>query len=77
VTGVLLKSGKEAKDSAVRQIVSTVRWVDEEMEIIKGGVTRCIEAGPGTVLGGLWKSVSRDIRCYPSGNIEQIKQIGE
>jgi [acyl-carrier-protein] S-malonyltransferase len=75
VSGKRVASGAEAKSFAVAQIVSPVRWIDEEKAILEGKPTFCAETGPGTVLGGLWKAVGGDIPCYPFGTLEQIAMV--
>lgn len=75
VTGGLIKTADEARDLCIRQITSAVLWVEEEKTLLKDGYTRCIEAGPGTVLTGLWKSVSDAVPCYPAGTPDQIQNL--
>ncbi len=75
VTGKPITSGAEAKELCVQQIVSTVRWVDDEKAIVADGFERVIEAGPGKVLAGLWKSVGGDIPCLPAGTVDDIAAI--
>ncbi len=76
VTGALVRTGTEAKSLAVRQVTSPVRWTTEEAALVAAGYTRVIEAGPGTVLTGLWKAQFPDAVCLPAGKLEQISQIG-
>jgi [acyl-carrier-protein] S-malonyltransferase len=75
VTGKRIGSGEEARQLCVRQVVSTVRWVDEESSILADGFQRCLEVGPGTVLGGLWKAFSKDVPCLPAGKQAEISAI--
>ncbi|MFH2113640.1 MAG: ACP S-malonyltransferase [Spirochaetota bacterium] len=75
VTGAKVGSGAELKSLATEQIVSPVRWIDEQKAILDAGFIRCLEAGPGTVLGGLWKSASTEVPCLPAGTLEQISAI--
>jgi len=75
VTADLIHSGKEAKELCIKQIVSTVRWVDEEEKLIEHGYKMCLEVGPGSVLTGLWKAVGGDIKCYPAGKLEEIRML--
>lgn len=75
VTGGLIRSGAEAKRCAADQIISAVRWVDEEKAILGDGFDFCMETGPGSVLGGLWKSVSESVPCRPCGTVAQIADI--
>ena len=76
VTGKRIASGAEARELAVRQVVSTVVWVEEEASILAEGVQRCLEVGPGSVLAGLWKSFSKDVPCLPAGKLEEIAKLG-
>lgn len=75
VTGKRITSGAEIKLNAVKQIVSPVRWIDEEASIIAEKPGFCAETGPGTVLGGLWKQVCTDIPCYPFGTLDAIASV--
>jgi [acyl-carrier-protein] S-malonyltransferase len=76
VTGKRIASGAEARELCIRQVVSTVVWVEEEASILADGAQRCLEVGPGSVLAGLWKSFSRDLPCLPAGKLEEIAKIG-
>ncbi|HOX32530.1 MAG TPA: ACP S-malonyltransferase [Spirochaetales bacterium] len=75
VTGAAVSSGAEAKKLAVEQIVSPVRWIDEEKAIAAAGFGRCVETGPGTVLAGLWKALGGEIPCLPCGTLDAIASI--
>lgn len=75
VTGGKVSSGAELKSLASEQIISPVRWIEEQKAILEAGFVRCLEAGPGTVLGGLWKSASSEFPCLPAGTLEQINAI--
>lgn len=75
VTGGKVDSGAELKSLAADQIISPVRWIDEQKAILDAGFVRCLEAGPGTVLGGLWKSASAEVPCLPAGTMEQISTL--
>ncbi|HAW85362.1 MAG: [acyl-carrier-protein] S-malonyltransferase [Spirochaetes bacterium GWD1_61_31] len=74
-------SGKAETDPAVikqyaaDQIVSPVRWIEEQQAIIAAGFELCLEAGPGTVLTGLWKSASTEIVCKSSGSLALIQAL--
>jgi [acyl-carrier-protein] S-malonyltransferase len=75
VTGKRVGSGAEAKSLAARQIVSPVRWIDEEAAILAEKPVFCAETGPGTVLAGLWKAVGGEVPCYPFGTLDQISAV--
>lgn len=75
VTGSKVGSGAELKSLAAEQIISPVRWIDEQKAILDAGFVRCLEAGPGTVLGGLWKSASTEVPCLSTGTMELISAL--
>ena len=77
VTGQRVHSGSEAKQNCIRQVVTTVLWVKEEESLMADGFNRYLEVGPGSVLGGLWKSFNREIPCLPAGNLENIVELTE
>jgi [acyl-carrier-protein] S-malonyltransferase len=45
----------------VEQVTAPVRWVESVQELARLGVTRVVEVGPGTVLGGLVKRIDKGI----------------
>ena len=65
VTGGQIGTGDEARGRCLEQLVSTVMWTREEEALLSEGYTQLIEAGPGTVLAGLWNSYAK------SAGIEQ------
>lgn len=75
VTGARVSRGAELKELAAKQIISPVRWLDSERAIDADGYGRIVEAGPGTVLAGLWKSSGSALTAMPAGNEEQIAAI--
>ena len=72
VTAAPIGSGAEARALCARQVVSPVRWVDEERRLLADGFTTFREAGPGSVLSGLFKALRADVDCRPAGTIEAI-----
>ncbi len=75
VTGGVIRSGAEAKQLCVRQIVSMVRWVTVEESLFADGFDRFVEAGPGTVLAGLMRALRPEARCAPAGKREEIAAV--
>jgi [acyl-carrier-protein] S-malonyltransferase len=65
-------TGKEARESLVRQVSQPVRWLDSVEFLINQGVQTFIEIGPGKVLSGLVRQVSRDVRCV---NVEDAASL--
>ncbi len=77
VTGKKISTGEEARKLCVEQVVSTVRWVDEEQAILDDGYERILETGPGKVLTGLWKSFHRQMKAQPVGTVEAMLKLTE
>jgi [acyl-carrier-protein] S-malonyltransferase len=74
VTAAAIGSGAEARTLCARQVVSPVRWVDEERRLLADGFAAFREAGPGTVLTGLFRALRADVDCRPAGTIETIRR---
>ncbi len=47
----------------LRQVTGSVRWVECVQTLEREGVTRLVELGPGKVLCGLVKRISKSIEC--------------
>lgn len=54
---------QEIKEVLVRQVVSPVRWEDCVKSMLDAGITEFYEIGPGRVLTGLMKRISRKTPC--------------
>jgi [acyl-carrier-protein] S-malonyltransferase len=55
----LIRTGEEARDALKRQVSRAVLWT-RSMELLKDmGIDLCVELGPGKILGGLFKRISR------------------
>jgi [acyl-carrier-protein] S-malonyltransferase len=75
VTGKKISSGEEAKSLAIRQITEAVRWTSTEAAMIAcENIDAVLEAGPGTVLQGLWEKTESGIPCYNAGSIQEIEK---
>jgi [acyl-carrier-protein] S-malonyltransferase len=72
VDATLITSGSEAQGSLLRQVVSPVRWSESVQVLINQGVGRFVEIGPGRVLSGLVRQISRD--CQLS-NVEDPQSL--
>ena len=57
-----IKTGNEARDSLIRQVSRTVRWLESVEFLSNHGVQTFIEIGPGKVLSGLARQINRDLR---------------
>ncbi len=56
--------GARIKELLLRQVTGPVRWIESVQAMEKAGVTRMIELGPGRVLCGLVKRISKTIECF-------------
>jgi [acyl-carrier-protein] S-malonyltransferase len=72
VDATLITSGRDARSSLLRQVVSPVRWSESVQVLINQGVGRFVEIGPGRVLSGLVRQISRD--CQLS-NVEDPQSL--
>jgi [acyl-carrier-protein] S-malonyltransferase len=75
VTGRAIGSGAEAKDLALKQITSPVRWIAEENAIAALGVEALLETGPGKALQGLWKESGSELPVFAAGKLEDIDTL--
>jgi len=69
---VILK-GAEARESLVRQVSSPVRWLESIELLIKQGIDTFVEVGPGKVLTGLMRQISREVKCFNVGDAASMK----
>jgi [acyl-carrier-protein] S-malonyltransferase len=59
----------ELRDALVRQVSAPVRWVDSMQLLIEQSAGTFVEAGPGKVLSGLMRQISRDVKML---NVEDV-----
>lgn len=58
--------------SLIRQVSSPVRWLESMRLLFDQGVQTFIEVGPGKVLSGLMRQISRDVNCF---NVEDAASL--
>ncbi|MDA8612879.1 ACP S-malonyltransferase [Candidatus Pelagibacter bacterium] len=76
VTANEISNTTELKDLLVKQIENRVRWRESVINMISSGVNHFIEIGPGKVLSGLVKRISKDVKIDTinnQGDIEGLK----
>ena len=61
-----------ARDSVVRQVSAPVRWLESMQLLIQEGVDTFVEVGPGKVLSGLMRQISREMKCF---NVEDAASL--
>ena len=62
----------DMKENMVKQIISSVKWVQIIKNLSKNGVEEIIECGPGRVLTGLIKRIDKNIEVRNISNISEI-----
>ncbi len=67
-------SAEAIKIALIEQLYQPVRWVDV-MQAIQKGSDQIIECGPGKVLTGLCKRISRDIVCTPVFDLASLEKV--
>lgn len=72
VDAELIVSGVEARQALLRQVASPVRWSDSVKRLLEEGVTTFIEVGPGKVLSGLVRQISRQCQIL---NVEDAQSL--
>jgi [acyl-carrier-protein] S-malonyltransferase len=75
VTGTLVSTGEEARELSIQQMVSPVQWLVIEKNIGSSGILRLAEAGPGTVLTGLWKKSGMGQDIFSCGTLEGLNRL--
>ena len=64
----------------LQQVTGSVRWIECVQALEQGGVTKVVELGPGKVLCGLVKRISKGIECVnvedPAGLDKALAAIG-
>ena len=72
VDAAIIRKGAAARDALVRQVSSPVRWLESVELLIKEGVDTFVEVGPGKVLTGLMRQISREVKCF---NVEDAASL--
>ncbi len=63
------------RHSLERQITSCVRWVETVQKLAASGINQMIEAGPGRVLAGLVRRITKDAAVSSCETPEEIEKI--
>ncbi len=78
VTAKVAGSFDEAKELLIRQVSSPVLWESSIRFMIENEVDTFVEIGPGKVLGGFVKKISKEARIFNIEDLESLeKTLGE
>jgi [acyl-carrier-protein] S-malonyltransferase len=75
VDAAIIETGEQARDALIRQIPNPVKWWQSVELLLKQGVQMFVEVGPGKVLTGLVKKVSRDVQTHNVESVEDYEQL--
>ena len=77
VTSKEINKADDLKKLLIMQIESRVRWKESIEYMIKNGILRFIEIGPGKVLSGLVKRINKNVEIYSINSKDDINKIKE
>ena len=75
ITADEIFNAEELKDLLIKQIENRVRWRESVINMIDKNINQFIEIGPGKVLSGLVKRISKEVKVSSINNEEDIKNI--
>jgi len=75
VTAVPITTVAEIKEELVKQLTSTVRWVESVQYMIAQGVTTFVEIGPKDVLTGLIRRIDKSVRTVNVGDVAGVEAL--
>ena len=68
-------SKNDIKRLLTEQVDHPVRWIEEMEKMVREGVDKCVEIGPGKVLNGLVRKISRETAIQSIENPDSIKEF--
>ena len=68
-------SAQRVKDLLVRPVDGAVRWEESVRHMQEAGVTHALDIGPGKVLAGLVRRISKDLRVLSVGELASLDQV--
>jgi [acyl-carrier-protein] S-malonyltransferase len=75
VHAAVIKTADEARADIKTQMQSRVRWTDSVKAMSGMGITTFVEAGTGTVLGGLVKRIASDVTTFALGTPQDFEAL--
>jgi [acyl-carrier-protein] S-malonyltransferase len=77
VTAEPISAASEIKEKLIEQLYSPVLWEDSVAKMLELGVDTFIEIGPGKVLSGLVKKISKNTKTYSVSDEESALAVIE
>ena len=76
VDAKIISTAPEMKDALIRQLTNPVRWYQSMKALIEEGIDTFIEIGPGRVLSGLLRRITRHLKTQVTLlNVEDYKSL--
>jgi [acyl-carrier-protein] S-malonyltransferase len=75
VVGGELKDPEEIREGLIRQVESPVRWRQAMAALVDRGLKEALEPGPGRVIRGLLRNISRDVKVTSVGTCEDFASL--
>ena len=75
VTAEEILNEVDLKELLIKQIENRVRWRESVLNMIKNDVNHFVEIGPGKVLSGLIKRISKEVKIDTINNLADIKNL--
>ena len=75
VTASEIRDPDELKSLLIKQIENRVRWRESVINMIENNINHFIEIGPGKVLSGLVKRISKDVKINTINSISDIESL--
>ena len=73
VDALVTTDSAKLRDALIRQVSSPVKWLESMRLLIDQGVKTFVEVGPGKVLAGLMRQISRDVDCLNVENADSLQ----
>jgi [acyl-carrier-protein] S-malonyltransferase len=73
--GARVEDPEEIREGLIRQVESSVRWAQILATLIADGLTTGYEVGPGKVIRGLVRNMSRDVKIAPLGTCDDLEKL--
>jgi [acyl-carrier-protein] S-malonyltransferase len=70
-----IMTADQAREGLYRQIPNPVRWTDTIQYLTANGVERWFEAGGGTVLSGLLRTIVAGAKCTSFGEAKDLEKL--
>lgn len=77
VDAAVVYEARKAREGLIRQVVNAVRWSDCVRILVRKGVNKFVEVGPGRVLSILIRRTVPKVQTVKVGNLKQLKHFLE